>query len=323
MVRGVTLDLLLGQDAHQNRLLAVAGDQDSALAGSVDASDLGWAGVLTVDSSVKNVNAAGEDRVNIQSADESALTGVQGITSKIAQAIVAYRRQHQFQSIADLLDVTPPQNQNQSGGSSGSGDGGGGGTGNKVVGENLFMDIADDVTVDTGDSLAGAININTASLEVLVCLPGVSRELAQAIISQRQSAGFFASTGELLKVPDLTRDIFQQIAPLITARSETYRHPVRGKDRTPAAARQRIQAIVHVDLNSIRTRFPGGRTICEKSLFSSIRRRCTSRSARTHSRCSGKMPAWNCAAGSQTDGRLTVSGREKLTMALKASNFCS
>ena len=252
MVRGVTPDLLLGRDAHQNGLLAVAGDQDSALAGSVDASDLGWAGVLTVDSSVKNVNAAGEDRVNIQSADESALTGVQGITSKIAQAIVAYRRQHQFQSIADLLDVTPPQNQNQSGGSSGSGDGGRGGTGNKVVGENLFMDIADDVTIDTGDSLAGAININTASLEVLVCLPGVSRELAQAIISQRQSAGFFASTGELLKVPDMTRDIFQQIAPLITARSETYRILCEGKINS-SGARQRIQAIVHVDLNSIRT----------------------------------------------------------------------
>ncbi len=73
-------------------------------------TDLGWAGILTVDSSVKNVNAAGDGRVNIQTADEAALSAVHGITPQIARAIVAYRGQNRFQSIADLLDVTPPQN---------------------------------------------------------------------------------------------------------------------------------------------------------------------------------------------------------------------
>ena len=34
--------------------------------------------------------------------------------------------------------------------------------------ENLFMDIADDVTTETSPSQAGAININTAGLDVLV-----------------------------------------------------------------------------------------------------------------------------------------------------------
>jgi DNA uptake protein ComE-like DNA-binding protein len=234
MVRGVTPDLFFGRDVHQNGMLAAVGQND--LAGSVASADLGWAGILTVDSSVQNVNAAGEDRVNIQSADESSLTAIRGITPKIARAIVAYRGQHQFQSIADLLDVTPPQNQNQQG----SG------------GENLFMDIADDVTTENSQSLPGAININTADLDVLVCLPGVTRELAQAIISQRQSGGFFASTGELLKVPELTRDIFKQIAPLVTARSETFRILSEGKINS-TGARQRIQAIVHVGLNDQRT----------------------------------------------------------------------
>ncbi|MGA2854786.1 MAG: helix-hairpin-helix domain-containing protein, partial [Verrucomicrobiota bacterium] len=93
-----------------------------------------------------------------------------------------------------------------------------------------------------------AININTASLDVLACLPGMTRELAQAIISQRQSGGFFAGTGELLKVPGLTRDIFKQIAPLVTARSETFRILSEGKIAS-TGARQRIQAIVHVGLD--------------------------------------------------------------------------
>jgi DNA uptake protein ComE-like DNA-binding protein len=247
MVRGVTPDLLLGRDVHQNGILAAAGQND--LAGSVESMDLGWAGILTVDSTVQNVNAAGEDRVNIQSADESSLTAIRGITPQIARAIIAYRGQHQFQSIADLLDVTPPQNQNQqrSGGANGSDQ-----SGNKVVDEKLFMDIADEVTTENGSSLTGAININTAGLDVLVCLPGMTRELAQAIISQRQSGGSFASTGELLKVPDLTRDIFKQIAPLVTARSETFRILSEGKISS-TGARQRIQAIVHVGLHDQRT----------------------------------------------------------------------
>jgi type II secretory pathway component PulK len=111
------------------------------------------------------------------------------------------------------------------------------------------MDIADSITTDDNQNLPGVININTASLDVLVCLPGMTRELAQAIISQRQSGGYFASTAELLKLPDMTRDIFKQIAPLITARSETYRILCEGRISS-TGTRQRIQVIVHIGLNS-------------------------------------------------------------------------
>ena len=246
MVRGVEADLLLGRDAHQNGLLAAAEGNDFAFPGSIDSAELGWAGMLTVDSTMQNLNAAGEARVNIQTADESSLTAIRGITPQIARAIVAYRGQHRFQSIADLLEVTPPQNQNRRG--AGGADAGGQ-SGGRMVNENLFMDIADNVTTENGQTLTGMINVNTAGLDVLACLPGVSRELAQAIISQRQANGFFAHTGELLKVPEMSRDIFKQIAPLITARSETFR--ILGEGRiNSTGARKRIQAIVHVGLNS-------------------------------------------------------------------------
>jgi DNA uptake protein ComE-like DNA-binding protein len=242
MVRGVTPGDLLGRDAHQNGLLAAAEGSDFAVPGSVDSEELGWAGILTVDSTVQNLNAAGEERINIQTADESSLTSVRGITPQIARAVVAYRGQHRFQSIADLLDVTPPQNQPGAGGSDDQ-------SGNPVVNEDLFLDIADNVTTDDPENLSGAINVNTAGLEVLACLPGVNRELAQSIISHRESGGYFANVGELLKLPEMTRDIFKQIAPLVTARSETYRILCEGRVNS-TGARQRIQAIVHIGLNS-------------------------------------------------------------------------
>lgn len=247
MVRGVTPEDLLGRDRHLNGLLAAAEGTEFAVPGSVDSEDLGWAGILTVDSKVQNVNAAGEDRVNVQTADENSLTAVRGITPQIARAVVAYRGQHQFQSIADLLDVTPPANQSAGGG--GAADPSASQSGNQVISEKLFLDLADNVTTDNGRDLTGVINVNTASLDVLVCLPGVSRELAQAIISQRSSAGYFANVGELLKLPEMTRDVFKQIAPLITARSETYRILCEGRINS-TGVRQRIQAIVHVGLNS-------------------------------------------------------------------------
>jgi competence ComEA-like helix-hairpin-helix protein len=267
MVRGVSRELLLGSDAHWNRLSAIKGDDREA--SSLSNWDTGWAGLLTVDSSVKDITSSGGDRVNIQSADERSLTGVRGITPDIARAIVAYRGQNQFKTVADLLEVTAAQNQNQLGQRS-SGNATGqdqsapppnaqspnsspsAPTGPKVISEELLMEIADDLTVQTEASLAGVVNINTASLEVLACLPGVNRDLARAIISYRTSSGFFPNTACLLKVPGMTRDIFKQVAARVSARSETFRILSEGKV-TSTGTRQRIQEIVRLGLNEFTT----------------------------------------------------------------------
>jgi competence ComEA-like helix-hairpin-helix protein len=268
MVRGVSRQLLFGNDTHQNGLLDSDEEEGREIFFNEQASDsdLGWAGYITTDSSVNNVNAAGENRVNVQSADESALTGVRGVTQPIARAIVSYRGQNQLQSIADLLNVTAQSNnsgtnqnntaQNNTAqnpaGAPGSGTPGSGATGRKVISEDLLMDIADDVTVDSGQSLPGAININTASLDVLASLPGVDRDLAQAIINYRKSSGYFPNTAWLLKVPGFSQNLLRQVAPLVSARSETFRILSEGKIKS-TGVRQRIQMIVHVGLNDIGT----------------------------------------------------------------------
>jgi competence ComEA-like helix-hairpin-helix protein len=237
-----------------NGLLDAVGDNADGppkIQDSVSDADLGWAGILTVDSAVKNVNAAGDSRVNIQTADETELSAVHGITPQIARAIVSYRSQNRFQSIADLLDVTPPQNHGNSSAAhnnSAAGDS----TGSRVISENLLMDIADDVTASSDDNLSGAININTAGADVLVCLPGIDRDLAQAIISYRQSSGFFANTAGLLKVDGMTRDIFKQVAPLVTARSETFRILAEGRVKSTGVW-QRVQVIARINLDGVKT----------------------------------------------------------------------
>lgn len=267
MVRGVTSDLLLGRDALQNGFFSPGEDigaTDSRSSDAVADVDSGWAGLLTVDSQINNVNAAGQERVNIQTADQAALTGVRGITPAIAQAIISYRGQNQFQSIANLLDVTPPQNQNgaQTGGQAvqGSTDQSqangsqtqGGSSGASVIDENLFEDIADDVTTDSDQTLAGIININTTGVDTLACIPGIDRTLAQAIISYRKSNGYFPNIAWLMKVSGMTDQLLKQAAPFIDARSETFRILSEGKVKS-TGVRQRVQVIVHVGLHDVNT----------------------------------------------------------------------
>jgi len=283
MVRGVSSNLLLGRDKKLNGMLG-EGEE-----GWADIRDMGWAALLTVDSTDDNVNAAGQDRVDLQSADEAALTGVRGVTSDIAKAIVAHRGQNRFNSIADLLDVRAVQDQNQqtaqlvaqpnarasqpapapapapnpspsspapgpdsTPNSPAPGQTPQAGTGPTVVSEDLLKDIADDLTAQSAKEQAGLVNINTASLEVLASLQGVDRELAQAIIAHRQSDGFFSNIAGLLKVPGLSRDLFKQLAPKLTARSETFRVISEGRVSS-TGTRQRIQEIVHVGLQQVRT----------------------------------------------------------------------
>jgi DNA uptake protein ComE-like DNA-binding protein len=257
MVRGVSPALLLGDDTRQNGLLDP--EWENPAGSRITGASMGLAGMLTVDSSVRNVNAAGNERVNIQTADEAALTGVHGITPAIARAITAYRRQNRFQSIVDLLDVTRPQNnpnQNRPQGNPPPGQNNdpaaNDDSGPRVIDENLLLDIADDVTTASEQDQDGLINVNTASQEVLACLPGMDRDLARAITSHRQSGGFFQNIAGLLKVPGMSPRLLKQLAPVICTRSETFR--ILGEGRVPSSGTHlRVQVVVRVGLNSITT----------------------------------------------------------------------
>ena len=142
------------------------------------------------------------------------MQGIQGISGDVAHSIVTYRKQTQLQGIANLLDVTNS-------------------SGQTAIDDDLFIQIADHVAASDDSDVAGMININSAGVDVLACLPGMDRELAQAIVNYRQSSGFFANVGSLLRVPGMNHDIFKQMAPL-PPRSETFESPARAGLHRPA-----------------------------------------------------------------------------------------
>ncbi|MCI0744303.1 MAG: type II secretion system protein GspK [Verrucomicrobia subdivision 3 bacterium] len=284
MVRGVTRELLSGEDANQNGLLDPEEDDGRASLPVDDADgvlDSGWSELLTIDSMARNENSAGQARVDIKSADERTLSSVRGISEELAKAIVAYRNQDEFETIADLLDVRamvpqspgaveensrrPPGGGPQSGARSGTplpqqqsrqrsseAQPNLQPTGPPLINEDLLIEIADDITTGSDTEQPGAININTASPEVLACLPGVSRELGQAIVAYRKSAGYFPNIAAVLKVDGMTRDIFKQLAPKICARSETFR--ILSEGRVPlTGARRRVEMVVRVSSGNVET----------------------------------------------------------------------
>lgn len=97
------------------------------------------------------------------------------------------------------------------------------GTGEKAFDEETVRKLADLVTTKDDDVLAGVINVNTASAEVLACLPGLDESLAQAIVNERESrAGGFTTVIDLLDVDGMTMTLLKPIYDLLTARSDVY-----------------------------------------------------------------------------------------------------
>ena len=61
-----------------------------------------------------------------------------------------------------------------------------------------------------------AVNLNTASKDELVALPGIGPAKAQAIIDYRAQNGPFRSVDEVRKVRGIGEKLFQQIRPELT-----------------------------------------------------------------------------------------------------------
>lgn len=219
----------------------------------------GWNTLLGLGANSPNLTAAGEERVNLKTADEPTLSNVRGFNADIARAIIARRGQNEFNSILDLLDVTPAApggNPARTGLPPGFNPGAGQGrnaqSGPGLISLDLLIDVADLVTVGDPDAAPGRININTAPAEVLACLEGIDPDLAQSLVAHRQSIGGFNHPVALLRAPGMSLEKLRPILPRLTASTDTWRILSEGviPDRD---TRFRIEAVVRLDASSAST----------------------------------------------------------------------
>lgn len=91
------------------------------------------------------------------------------------------------------------------------------------------------------------VNLNTASKDELVALPGIGPSKAQAIIDYRTQNGPFKSVDEVRKVRGIGEKLFQQIRPELAvaggaARATSAQAPARAETKATSAAPTRASS---------------------------------------------------------------------------------
>lgn len=72
----------------------------------------------------------------------------------------------------------------------------------------------EDISVNTGPS-GGKVNLNRASAEELMMLPGIGEAKAGAIIRYREEVGWISSPDEIMNISGIKDRIYERIADLI------------------------------------------------------------------------------------------------------------
>lgn len=262
LVRGVTPDLLFGRDVNRNGMVDPQ-EQQIPLNLEYDpgdgSMDLGWAAYLTLYSQEKNVNAQGEPRIDLNQDDVQMLYDELSavMDPSWANFIVAYRQygpmegrtndadvvsagsidvdltQGAGQTLSQVLDLVGAQVEIP----------GEDGDDPMVVASpfdenplsmgSYLPTLMDLCTVNPSPTIPGRININRASRTVLMAIPGMTTEIADQIVSQRNLAeSEFQQDLQhetwLLSRAIVTLDEMRQFMPFITAGGDVYRAQIIG-----------------------------------------------------------------------------------------------
>ncbi len=224
LVRGVTPKLLYGEDTNFNGQLDYNerdGDKSPPPDDEDDELDEGWIAHLTCYSYDTNKDASGNNRININQANERQLERSLNINRSHAKWIVENRNRQnnrRYGSIADLINNNSSKEPTR-GSREGSDQA-------EPLDLQTFYQIADKITVDNSQKIPGKVNINTASEDVLTALLGgdeAAEELARNIIIYR--AGLIdgmQSIAEVMQAGTMKIDTFKKVAGYITTRSDVF-----------------------------------------------------------------------------------------------------
>ena len=75
------------------------------------------------------------------------------------------------------------------------------------------------IAAQTGDS--GEIDLNRATAEQLAKIPGITDFIAKGIVEFREKSGFFKKPEDLLKVPGMSKELLEMLAPQIDQKRNT------------------------------------------------------------------------------------------------------
>jgi hypothetical protein len=101
-----------------------------------------------------------------------------------------------------------------------------------ILTKQRFPLVVDKLTVVDDATVQGMVNINTAPKAVLLCLPGITDEIAVKIMEYRTTPGNdLSNMGWLLNVVEA--EVLQRFAPFITCRSYQFRIHAVGRVGTP------------------------------------------------------------------------------------------
>lgn len=260
LVQGVTPGLLFGADANRNGNID-AGEPDPQSLGDVDNSDGsmngGWASLLTLRSAESNTKPDGSEKIDLNQTDMQQLYDQlkEVLSEDEATYIVAYRLngpdttqqpptdpkpsgsidlsnaqpQQEIQTVLDLVGgktqaMFQGQNRPVVLGSPFSDDPG--------AMSSYLPELMENVK---GKEFQGRININQAPRAVLNCIPGITSDVVDQILSRRQPDPVAAQSDPTLEVEAwplidgiVTLDQMKEMMPYVTTGGSIYRAQVVG-----------------------------------------------------------------------------------------------
>ncbi len=245
LVKGMDLDALDGEDANNNGVLD-DNENDGSTTPPPDDADgklrKGLRGLCTVYSFEQNLNASGEKRVNVNTADKETLKERLQCTDALADAMIQHKANQQggqgeAKRFSTLMELVGVKGQQQADGQQQD---------SSKINEITLQWVAehlDDLTLTDDERLPGKININTASPDVLEALPQLTSSEVEAILRRQIGGkGPFESVGDLLTDEILTEEQFKAVAEMLTVRSSVFE--VRSCAVTTHGIRREITAVV-------------------------------------------------------------------------------
>jgi DNA uptake protein ComE-like DNA-binding protein len=238
LIRSVLPEYVRGEDWNLNGVLD-PNENDGDLSWPPDNADGildgGWSQYVTAGSIDGGLSSDGQEKVDLTTAENSAVSQAIGCDDTQAGVITAWAQANTTGSLTTFL-ITPlntlqQQQQQQQGGG-----GGGGGQRRQAqpLNDTQLGDLLDRCCMGDPKTITpGKLNINTADTKTLEYLASVAPDMRDALIAVRdQFSGDMLSFTDLKQTQGINAQTLAALYEVFTVRSNVFEMTARGKDET-------------------------------------------------------------------------------------------